>query len=362
MSTHAAGHDSHETSVTRRWFLGASAAVAGGAIVGAPATSGGQARASVQVAGELAIRPRAAWASGLAPTGALEEENRAEVLFLLVHHTASGNDYAPDGVVDLLRGFFRFHTGTERGFPDIAYNFLVDRFGAVWEGRTGSLDAPVKPSATGGTQGFAQLGCYIGDHSTDPPTAEARASMLELLAWLADTYAVDTAAGARVSFVSRGSSRWPAGATVTTPTIAGHRDMSLTTCPGDAAYADLVANYAVDVTSLRSGVPTPSVAPASPAPMSPAASEPVPTTSAPQGVVATAAPSASTASVTPTGSRSSAVVSPPVHADRSDDDADLGSWAAVAAGAAAVAAGSVVALRRGATHRPAAGDARREAR
>ena len=57
-----------------------------------------------------------------------------------------------------------------------------------------------------------------------------------MLAWLAGRDLVSLADGATTTFVSRGSNRWPAGTTVTTPTIAGHRDMSYTACPGDTLY------------------------------------------------------------------------------------------------------------------------------
>jgi hypothetical protein len=72
---------------------------------------------------------------------------------------------------------------------------------------------------------------------------------------LADRYAVDTRPGAKVSFTSRGSNRWPPGAEVTTGTIAGHRDMSLTACPGDVLYDDVVARFPAEVTALRSPTP-----------------------------------------------------------------------------------------------------------
>ena len=171
--------------------------------------------------------------------------------FLLVHHTASANDYGPDEVVPKLRGWFGYHTSPEKGWPDLAYNFLVDRFGVVWEGRTGSLAGPVQASATGGSQGFAQLACFIGDFTSSAPTPEARSSMVALLAMLADRYGVDTSPGATVSFTSRGSNRWPAGAEITTSTIAGHRDMSMTACPGDVLYDDVVNRFPADVTALR---------------------------------------------------------------------------------------------------------------
>lgn len=57
---------------------------------------------------------------------------------------------------------------------------------------------------------------------------------LAFCAWLADRYAIDLTA--LVTFTSRGSNRWKRGAEVTTDPVAGHRDMSLTACPGDALY------------------------------------------------------------------------------------------------------------------------------
>jgi hypothetical protein len=96
------------------------------------------------------------------------------------------------------------------------------------------------------------LCCFIGDHQTEPPTAEARRSMILLLAALADTYAIDTAPGAKTLFVSRGSSRWPRGSSVTASTIAGHRDMSRqTVCPGDAAYQLVKTVFPREVTAAR---------------------------------------------------------------------------------------------------------------
>jgi hypothetical protein len=81
------------------------------------------------------VRPRADWAGGLTPTGPLRQERPGDTRFLLVHHTASANDYDPGDVPGLLRGFYRFHTGPDRRWPDVAYNFFVDRYGTVWEGR-----------------------------------------------------------------------------------------------------------------------------------------------------------------------------------------------------------------------------------
>ncbi len=198
------------------------------------------------------IRPRADWAGDLEPTGPLTPED--DVRFLLVHHTASTNDYGPDEVADQIRGFYEFHTGPEKKWPDVAYNFFVDRHGGIWEGRQGSLEGPVRGDATGGSQGFALLCSLIGDFQAAPMTDVQHASLVQLLAWLGESYGVDTHPGATVGFTSRGSNRWPAGTEVTAATISGHRDLSMTTCPGDYAYPLLAEQLPMEVTALRASV------------------------------------------------------------------------------------------------------------
>ena len=236
--------------------VGGLAALVGGRVAqAAPAPLAAPSRLTAPPAlltGSPVIRPRSDWAgTSCPPTGPLPVELPGDVRFLLVHHTAEpGNDYVAGDVPGLLRGMYAFHTGPAKGWSDLAYNFLVDRYGGIWEGRTGSLTSPVVPSATGGTQGYDQLGCFLGDHAVVPPTPEAQASMISLLAWLAGRYGVDTTPGTTVTFVSRGSNRWPAGTPVTTATIEGHRAMSLTTCPGDAAYPLVKDVFPAAVTRL----------------------------------------------------------------------------------------------------------------
>ncbi len=195
------------------------------------------------------IRPRSEWAGDLAVKGELVPED--DVRFLLVHHTASANSYGPDQVVDQIRSFYELHTGPTKGWPDVAYNFLVDRHGGIWEARAGSIDGPVRGDATGGSQGFALLCCSIGDHSVEPMSPEATDSMVRLLAWLGERHGIDTTPGSTVSFTSRGSSLHAAGVEVTARTISGHRDMSSTTCPGDFVYGELQEAIPATVTRIR---------------------------------------------------------------------------------------------------------------
>ncbi len=286
--------------VSRRAVLAGGAAVASAAVLGV----GGRANAlslpaaPVAVGEGLAIWPRDAWAPG-PPVRPLAAE---DVRFLLVHHTAASTQHRASDVPGLLAAMYRFHTG-EKAWPDIAYNFLVDREGGVWEGRAGSLAGPVAADASGGSQGFAQLVCFIGDFTGELPTAAALAAGTRTLAWLAQRYGVSTAVGATVSFTSRGSNRWPAGSGVTTATIAGHRDMSTTACPGNTFYPYVHNGLQRDVQALRGGSLS---APVTAAPATAAPATAAPATTAPTSTTqpATAAPSTTSASSTAPASSS----------------------------------------------------------
>lgn len=226
--------------LTRRAFLGG---------LGSWFAIGRSALASQAAAFQpVEIHPRESWGADRPPR---EPPIPEDVRLLLVHHSATANDYRPDEVPKIIAGFYDYHTGGVKAWSDIAYNFLVDRFGGVWEGRAGSLAGPVVGDATGGNQGFSQLVCLIGNFEDDPPSDEASTALVGVLAWLAERDDVATSPGSEASFVSRGSNRWPRGRRVTSPTIAGHRDMSLTTCPGSRLYDYVISALPGDVESVK---------------------------------------------------------------------------------------------------------------
>jgi hypothetical protein len=220
--------------LTRRDVLLAGAAgVAGALLPRSPAAAAPPTAFATTRFGLVDVIPRSTWGPNLPVKGTLKPET---VKFLLVHHTASPNGYGENDVVRYLTSFHTLHTGPDKGWPDVAYNFFVDRFGRIFEGRTGSLKGPVEASATGGNQGFSQLACLIGDFTKEAPSAAALKSLSALLASMAARDGVSLAEGAEVTFKSRGSNKYKEGVSVETSTIAGHRDMSLTACPGDACY------------------------------------------------------------------------------------------------------------------------------
>jgi hypothetical protein len=154
----------------------------------------------------------------------------------IVHHTATGNSYSRADAAAAVRGIYYFHTNTNK-WCDIGYNFIVDRYGQVFEGRAGGIDRAVIGAHAGGfntgSTGVALLGSF---HDTAVP-GDAYSSLVSLLSWKLTLH--DVAAQGTVTVTSGGSSRYPAGTRVTLSTISGHRDVSSTVCPGDFTYGQL---------------------------------------------------------------------------------------------------------------------------
>jgi hypothetical protein len=191
----------------------------------------------LSIAGSPAIIPRVSW-------GADEKIRRAApqyapaVAFALVHHTAGSNSYSPSQSAAIVRGIEVYHV-KGNGWNDIGYNFLVDKYGQVFEGRYGGVDKNVVGAhAEGfntGSAGVAVIGTY-GDGA--PPVA-AQTALANLLAWRLDVAHVDPLG--TLTWPSGGNPRFPPGTPVFLHAISGHRDTGFTSCPGNALYARLRA-------------------------------------------------------------------------------------------------------------------------
>ncbi len=149
----------------------------------------------------------------------------------VVHHTAGQNNYAQGSVPGIIRGIQAYHQGPN-GWDDIGYNFLVDRFGGIWEGRSGSLQqATVGAHAQGFNTGSVGIS-VLGDYTKASPTSVAVESVSKVAAWRLWENDTPTAPDGTVNFKSGGSPKYAEGVTVNLPRIVGHRDVGLTSCPG----------------------------------------------------------------------------------------------------------------------------------
>ena len=160
------------------------------------------------------------------------------VRYAVVHHTAGTNSYSASQSAAIVRGIQRYHV-LSNGWNDIGYNFLVDKYGRIFEGRAGGVAGNVVGAhAQGfntGSTGVAVLGSY-GSRNI---SAAARRAIERLLAWRLDVAHVDPRATLHV--VSGGNPRFPAGRTISLRAVSGHRDTGYTSCPGTVLYDRLRA-------------------------------------------------------------------------------------------------------------------------
>jgi N-acetylmuramoyl-L-alanine amidase len=167
----------------------------------------------------------------------------------IVHHTAGSNAYSASQSAAIVRAIELYHV-KGNGWNDIGYNFLVDKYGQVFEGRYGGMTRPVIGAhAMGFNVGSVGI-AVIGDYSAATLTLAARAALVSLLAWRLDLAHVDPLS--RVVRVSTGNPRYPAGRAVTLSAISGHRDTYPTSCPGSSLYAQLPA---IRAAVARTGLP-----------------------------------------------------------------------------------------------------------
>ncbi len=155
-----------------------------------------------------------------------------------VHHTSGSNSYSKAQAPAIIRGYLAFHT-QDRGWCDIGYNFLVDRFGTMYEGRAGSINEAVVGAHASGfntnTLGLSVMGTF---NSAAPPAA-AQASAKRLIAWKANQYGFDPTGKMTLTSAGGSTTKYAAGKSATLNTVPGHRDTSYTDCPGDSFYKKL---------------------------------------------------------------------------------------------------------------------------
>ncbi len=143
-----------------------------------------------------------------------------------VHHTVNANDYDREDVPALLRGIYAYHTKS-RGWSDIGYNFLVDRFGRIWEGRYGGVDRAVVGAHTLNYNEKSFAMSAIGNFETAQPSSVMLDAYARLFAWKLSL------AGVRAD----SPKEWVASRYF--QAISGHRDAAATACPGKNLYAKL---------------------------------------------------------------------------------------------------------------------------
>ncbi|MEO7943143.1 MAG: FG-GAP-like repeat-containing protein [Marmoricola sp.] len=143
-----------------------------------------------------------------------------------IHHTVNANNYSSAQVPALLRGIYAYHTQS-RGWRDIGYNYLVDRFGRIWEGRYGGVDRAVVGAHTLGYNEVSFAMSAIGNFDIASPPQRVLDAFEQLFAWKLSNY--DIAANKTRIYVKNRYLQ----------AINGHRNVGQTACPGRYLYAKI---------------------------------------------------------------------------------------------------------------------------
>ncbi len=158
---------------------------------------------------------------------------------LIVHHTADANSLGSGhpNWASRVRAIWSYHTFS-LGWGDIGYNWLIDPDGVIYAGRAGSTDTSkdavgFHDAANYGSMGVSMLGTY----STVAPTTATQTSLVNLMAWKAQQRGIDPLGKAPYEGCAVSTYCFAHSSGAVVPTLAGHRQVMATSCPGDAFMA-----------------------------------------------------------------------------------------------------------------------------
>lgn len=151
---------------------------------------------------------------------------------VIFHHTAGSNRYARSESARIVRGIQAYHMSGQ-GWCDIGYNFLVDKFGQVFEGRSGGILPQVRGAHAGNFEvnTYAMGVSMMGNLDRVRPSDAMKAATVRLIGWRLGTNYLP--ALGRYPIAGHSLNR-----------ISGHRDVRLsgispstaTACPGRYGY------------------------------------------------------------------------------------------------------------------------------
>lgn len=200
-----------------------------------------------------AINKRSHWNAKKAKSGIKDKYLSTPPLAFAIMHTVNGGDntsntYALKDVPRIIREMQTYAMNND--YDDIGYNFIVDRFGNIWESRTNSYSASptnknkIQHVNAGELYGFnnttVQIG-VLGDYTKNDAVVSNKLiqGLGNLIGWKANQYniPVGTDDNTKITSTDDGkyckSIKYPAGTIVTTNTIVGAKDLqNCTESPG----------------------------------------------------------------------------------------------------------------------------------
>ena len=185
---------------------------------------------------EPAIVPRKDWGANDCRPRHAPEYGVVKAAF--VHHTVNTNDYSREEAPSIVLAICRYHRDSN-GWNDIGYNFLVDKYGTIYEGRAGGVDQPVVGAQAQGYNAQSTGIANIGTFTSVRQTTEALTAMARLIRWKLPLHGVPTSGSTTLISAGGSANKYPEGTHVRVKRISGHRDVGATECPGNSLYAQL---------------------------------------------------------------------------------------------------------------------------
>lgn len=172
------------------------------------------------------MRTRAQW--GAKPSKSVQYASAARLA--VVHHSVSSNSYSAADVPAHLRSIQAWHQDG-LGWADIGYNFVVDKYGGLWEGRQGGANRPVIGAHAAGVNTGSTGVMILGDYTSVQPSAAAVEATSRVIGWKLALADVSPAVAITIT-PGTGSPKLPVGQPVRISSVVGHQDVGHTACPG----------------------------------------------------------------------------------------------------------------------------------
>jgi hypothetical protein len=153
---------------------------------------------------------------------------------------------------------YYFHAVT-RGWGDIGYNYLVDKFGNIWTGRSGG-DHVIAGHAYGWNNGSIGVAA-IGDYSTKQTTSTLQNGIIAIIAMKFKQFGIQPLGADTFTHQEQASNGSWVNVTSNPPNIQGHRDANYivsqhggqTACPGNGIYNILSGFRSLSQTAYQNG-------------------------------------------------------------------------------------------------------------
>ncbi|WP_329380674.1 N-acetylmuramoyl-L-alanine amidase [Streptomyces sp. NBC_01351] len=195
-----------------------------------------------------------------------------------VHHTAVADPYECSESAAMVRSLLKYHVEVNK-WRDLGYNFVVDKCGAVFEGRKGGVDQPVNGAHTFGWNGESSGIAVLGDYTHAGASAAALDAVAKVASYKLGQYDGDINGTTKLvapadNLTNYFGAKYVKGQSYDFKTLSGHRDGFNTQCPGNQLYPQLDTirksgpAAKLKITNVNGATPQPGTSVETPGPVS----------------------------------------------------------------------------------------------